>query len=42
MYKMKAWLRDKEKPGWGDMAQSIPPNLEVGTLNLKNKTKKKE
>jgi hypothetical protein len=22
------------------MAQSIPPNLEVGTLNLKKKTKK--
>jgi hypothetical protein len=24
------------------MVQSIPPNLEVGTLNLKEKTKKKE
>jgi hypothetical protein len=29
------------KPEWGGMAQSIPPNLELGTLNLKKKTKKK-
>jgi hypothetical protein len=39
--KRKHGLRDEKKPEWRDMAQSIPPNLYVKTLNLKSKTKNK-